>query len=415
MVWLAVSLLAYALALCAKEDAIALAMLVGAFSWIYGQGAELSERPAWLIRLRSALVAATPYLALTGMYLLVRLVVLHGLGHPQAAVSRWTLIWTAPLALWLDARLLLWPSGLCLYYEWPYVSSPLAANFLLPVGALAACAAALWIWAKKSRDVQFAAIWLIVPVLPFLDLKILPEGEFIHDRYVYLSSIGLALLISLAVRGIRRARPSPSIHRMISTVAAILLVGAYAGLSGYYSQFWSNNMRLFVRGATLAPGNNAAISNLAHEFAVRGDYQTAARLYETVAARAPYYEMASYNLGVCDYKMGRYEDALTLLSRAAELDPSEPDIYIYAGLSLYRMGRLPEAESSLRHAVSLRPDGAGYHLALGMVLKARGARDQALAEFNQELHYHPEESAARQEIAELQSPSRQRPDAARRP
>ncbi len=165
-------------------------------------------------------------------------------------------------------------------------------------------------------------------------------------------------------------------------------------------------MPLFVRGATLAPANNAAISSLANEFAVRGDYQVASRFYQTVLARAPNFWMTNYNLGICDYKMGRYDESLTYLSRAAALDPSEPDIYIYAGLSLYRMGRLPEAESSLRHAVLLSPDGAGYHLALGMVLKARGARDQALAEFNQELHYHPEESAAHREIAELESQTR---------
>ena len=406
MVWFAASLLAYALAICAKEDAIGLPVLVGAFTWVYGHQGESSRGARDLIRLRTALVTSLPYLALTGAYLAVRLVVLHGLSHPQASISRGTLLWTVPLALWTDVRLLLWPSGLCIFYESPYVTGPLTTNFLLPVGALAACSAALWVWAKKSRDVQFGAIWLLVPVLPFLDLQILPEGEFVHDRYLYLSSIGFALLVASAVRGLRRGRPGRSTFAEAPTMTAVLLVGAYAGLSFYYSQFWSNNMPLFVRGATLAPANNAAISSLANEFAVRGDYQVASRFYQTVLARAPNFWMTNYNLGICDYKMGRYDESLNYLSRAAALDPSEPDIYIYAGLSLYRMGRLPEAESSLRHAVLLSPDGAGYHLALGMVLKARGARDQALAEFNQELHYHPEESAAHREIAELESQTR---------
>jgi protein O-mannosyl-transferase len=411
MVWHAASLSGYALAICAKEDAIALPVLVGAFTWVYGHEVESSGGGMKLTRLRTAFAVSLPYFALTGIYLAVRLVVLHGLSHPQASISRGTLFWTAPLALWTDVRLLLWPSGLSIFYESPYVSGPLATNFLLPVGALAACLAALWVWSEKSREVQFGVIWLIVPVLPFLDLKILPEGEFVHDRYLYLSSIGFALLVASAVRGLGRSR---SAH-LKATISAVLLVGAYAGLSYYYSRFWANNMTLFVRGATLAPGNNAAISSLANEFAVRGDYPVASRFYQTVLARAPNFWMANYNLGVCDYKMGRYEDALTPLSRAAELDPSEPDIFVYAGLSLYRLGRLPEAESALQRAIAFEPSGAGYHLALGMVLKARGERERALAEFRQELAYHPEESPARQAIADLQSPSSQRPDSPGRP
>jgi len=46
-------------------------------------------------------------------------------------------------------------------------------------------------------------------------------------------------------------------------------------------------------------------------------------------------------------------------------------------------------------------------LALGIILKARGERGRALAEFRQELTYHPEESAARQAIAEIESQAAQ--------
>lgn len=400
--WVAISLAAYAVALCAKEDAIVLPALVAAWVWFCEGGGGNPSARVRFDRLRAASFACGPYIVLSVAYLAIRFAVLHGLTHAAAPIPFMTLVWTAPLALWSHMRLLLWPAGLSIFYDVPYVASPLATNFLLPAAALAALVAMFSHWGRRPR-VYFLAIWLIAPLLPLADLRILPEGEFVHDRYLYLSSIAFALLVAMAVEeGAKKAGVEPYAARIkIVATAAIVLI--FGGLSFYYAGFWANNISLFIRGVTISPGNNAAVNNLANEFVKRGRYEEAAALYEKVISRAPNFWLADFNLGVCDYKMGRYENALTPLSRAAALDPSEADVYVYSGLSLYRLGRLPEAESALRRAIVLEPSGAGYHLALGMILKARGFPDQAISEFRQELAYHPEEAAARREITALQS------------
>jgi protein O-mannosyl-transferase len=413
-IWLAASLFGYALALCAKEDAVVLPALIAAWAWFYGAKAEGTFRQGLARRAYAAVAVSLPYLALTAVYLAIRFMVLRGLTHTATAIPFATLVWTAPLALWSDIRVLLWPSGLSIFYDLPYVTSPLSINFLLPAAALAAILACLGLWTRRSRDVSFATVWLFAPVLPLLDLRILPEGEFVHDRYLYLSSIAFALLIAIAAKQFRRPAGERPVRQpaepwnvgRMAFAGAMVLALTYGALSFYYAGFWVNNLTLFVRGVNLSPGNNTAVNNLANEFVKQGRYGAASELYQKVIQRAPEFWLAQYNLGVCDYKMGYYEDALSSLSRAAALEPSEADIFVYAGLSLFRLNRLPEAASSLRGAIALRPDGPGYHLALGIVLKTRGERDQALAEFKQELHYHPEESAARAEIAKLESKAR---------
>jgi len=406
-IWLGASLFGYALALCAKEDAIVLPALVAAWAWFFG-GAKAAEADSTLRRnVRSTLIACAPYMTLTALYVGVRFAVLGGLSHTAVPIPLATIVWTAPLALWSHLRLLLWPSGLSIFYDIPYVTGPLSSNFMLPAAALAALLLVLWLWAETSRQVSFLAVWLFVPILPLLDLRVLPEGEFVHDRYLYLSSIAFALLVAKALKqGAERARSTLEVAR-VPNAAAVVLAAVFGGLSFYYSGYWTNNLSLLVRGVAISPGNNAAVNNLANEFVKHGRYGEATALYDRVLDRAPNFWLANYNLGVCDYKMGRYDDALTHLSRAAASAPSEADIFVYAGLSLYRLDRLPEAESALERAITIEPAGAGYHLALGIILKARGERGRALAEFRQELTYHPEESAARQAIAEIESQAAQ--------
>ena len=62
-----------------------------------------------------------------------------------------------------------------------------------------------------------------------------------------------------------------------------------------------------------------------------------------------------------------------------------------------------EAQAAIRRAILIRPNGHGYHFALGLVLKISGDVPGAVDAFRTELMYYPEESAARDQIAEIEA------------
>lgn len=405
-VWLALSLMAFAMALLTKEEAIVLPALVAGFVWVYGRRGEGFTGFQFRSRGREALLGSALYWALAAGYLVVRFQVLHGLSHTATVVPLGYMFRIAPLVLWRDLQLLLWPSGLTIFYESPYVTSITLSNFLLPLALVLALTTAVVVWGRRSRAVAFAAIWLIVPVLPFLDLRILPDGEFIHDRYLYLSSIGFALLLAAGARAMEKFRwPSIKPGR-IELALAILLGSSYGGVSFHDSQFWASEAAIDQRAMTVAPESNFALVQGAYQRALSGQCEAAGERYQKVLARSPRYWRAYSNLGVCHYKSGAYQTALNDLAQAAEIAPGEPDVYFYIGLSQYQLGNLAVAENALHRAVELRPDGPGYHLALGSVLKAEGDADAALSEFHLELAYHPGEARAQAEITQEKSPPR---------
>jgi Tfp pilus assembly protein PilF len=401
--WLAGSTLLFALGIFTRENAVALPVIIAVWEWIRSPqrgGPQLALRKG--ARIRACLDAVAPYLAVTGIYLVVRVLVLGSLSHAVTRISLTTLAQTLPLVIATYLKHLFWPVGLSAFYDIPYVEHPGLGNFWLPVGVLLATGAGLGWWSKKSRHAALASLWLVVPALPVLNLRLLPPGEPLHDRYMYLPSVGLVLLLGLGLRrlgwGGRRLLGQPAAPLVCGTLLVALL--GFETIS--YGRYWSDNLTLYRRGVEIAPQNNIVNNNLANEFVARGRYDEAIRRYRQVLSRSPDFWLSNYNLGFCYYKLNQLDAAQQFLGRAIAIDPTNPDQFVYLGLTKFKMGRLGEAESAIRHAIAIRPDGRGFHFALGVVLKTRGEPEAALQEFRSELRYYPDQAAAQKQIEEVE-------------
>jgi hypothetical protein len=402
--WLTGSTLLFALGIFTRENAVALPVIIAAYEWLESQkSGDPQQALRTRARIRACLKAVAPYLAVTGVYLVARVLVLGGLSHVVTRISPATLLQTLPLVMATYLKHLFWPVGFSPFYDVPYINHTGLGHFWLPLGALLVVGAGMWWWSKKSRQAAIAFLWLVVPALPVLDLSVFPPGEPLHDRYMYLPSVGFVLLLALGLRGLgsggRRLLGQPAAPLVCGTILVSLL--GFETVS--YSRYWSDNLALYRRGVEIAPQNNIANNNLANEFVARGRYDEAIRLYQQVLSRSPDFWLSNYNLGFCYYKLNRLEEARQFLGRAIAIDPSNPDQFVYLGLTRFKMGRLGEAESALRQAIAIRPDGRGFHFALGVMVKTRGEFEAAIREFRSELRYHPDQTAAQKQIEEIEN------------
>ncbi len=109
---------------------------------------------------------------LTVIYLIVRTVALKGFSHSVAQISWLTVVLTWPSLLLFYLKLLVWPVGLSPFYGLQFVFHPTLQNTLFPALALLLVAAGLWKWASRSRPVALAIPWLIIPLLPVLNIQL---------------------------------------------------------------------------------------------------------------------------------------------------------------------------------------------------------------------------------------------------
>lgn len=399
--WLAASLTLFALTLLSKETSLVLPAFIFLYEWLYRPGD--GERLPMTRRPRMALLFVSPYLLLSLAYVALRIRILQGFSHTITPVPFAVDLLTFPSLLWFYVRLLVYPVGLSIFYDTPYITRFDLRHVLLPLLGVAAIALGLWYWWRRTRApaVAFAALLLIIPLLPLINLSVLQPSELAHDRYVYLSSIGFSLLLALAIQalpaGHRRLFGAPALR--LGAVAALLLLYA----AGVIAQdvHYADNLLLYYRGVTRAPNNNTARMNLANEVLQRGMPDQAIVLYQQVLQRDPNYWRCLYNLGYAYFRVGRYQDAEKVLSRATFLNQSDPDNFFYLGVTKLKLGKLQDAELALRVALQLDPRVRGYRYSLGLALEQQGRLPEARDAFQAELAKYPGTAAAQQHIANI--------------
>ena len=401
--WLGFSLGLYAEAMLVKEPAVVLPVILFVSEWLGLPPAEETRPGSWAQKTAQILKGLLPYAALTAVYLTVRMLALKEIWHPDAQMSWRAMLRLWPAILFLYGKLLLWPVGTSPFYKFGYLVHPTLATSVELILIVLTAALALWIWASRSRTVALAVTWLIIPLLPVLNLRALGFGNLIHNRYLYLPSIGFAMLLVAALKAIKVGRPIlggiPSLQVWIALILTLLMAFAIQ----VEDRCYANDATFYDYACSHMGAPDPLIRmDYANALAERGDLPGAAAIYRELIQSYPDLWNAYFNLGYMLYTSGQLAPAVEILSRDAAGDPGNAGAFFYLALAQLKLRRLDEAEGNLRRAVALAPMAPNYHFALGVVLKLRGNGSEAKAAFARELEINPENTDAARQAAEIQ-------------
>ena len=403
--WLGASLALYAMAILTKETAVVLVLILFVAEWMEFPRPLLSRRQPTKQAFMRALIGLMPFIVLTVVYFLVRILALKGFSHPAAQLSWLAIVLTWPSLLLFYVRLLLWPVGLSPFYDLHYVTHPTIGNTVLPALVLSFVALGLWKWASRSRPVALAIPWLVIPILPVLNVQVFGDGNFAHNRYLYLPSVGLALLVAAAWRAIKLAGQGRESIRMVQNGVFIILVLLMGFTIQVEDRYYASDATFYAYAYSRMKNPDPIIGmDHANTLAEAGDYDSAAKIYQQLIRAHPEMWDAYFNLGYMEYQQGKLDLAAASLSQAAAGNPANAGALFYLGLTNLKRNRMDAAELNLRRAVALAPASPNFHFALGMVLKLRGDRAGALAEFRRELEVNPGHPEAAHQAAEIQGP-----------
>jgi protein O-mannosyl-transferase len=401
--WMAISLLLFALALLSKETTAAFPLVVFAFAVIFTHSSPDQRASVW-VALRNGAVSI-PYFGVLGVYLVARRMILHGFAQPISALSWSTMILTWPSVIWFDLKHLLFPTSSSEFYSLTYVNVASFENLLLPILLLVIFPAAGYGISRlpDSRLGFFALLWAILATLPSLYLRAIAPENFVHDRFLYLPSVGIVILIALMIEQISATKALGRRGGVAKwAIAGILCAAGFAGTLSFQMQ-WANNILLYENGVKSAPQNLVVRDNLANELTGIGRYDLAIPLYLSVLQRDPHFWSSNYNLGYAFYRAGRYVEAEDYLTRAIRIDDQDPDEYIFLARAQMEQGKLAQANKSSELALQKGPLSPGFHFVRAKILEASGKREQAITEYNAEVVNHPENALAKSELQRLQS------------
>jgi len=278
---------------------------------------------------------------------------------------------------------LLVPLQQAFYYPYPK-TLPVAAAAL---SLVAVVLVTLWTW-RMRRERPYALVgWLwylgmLVPVIGIVQVA----TQAIADRYTYLPSIGLFLMLAWGAADVVRARPAW--RAPLIALAAVTLC-AYAAKAYVQTGYWKDGITLFSRDTRVVKDNVLGYRNLGVALSDSARYAEAIPAFERVLQRYPQDAVTQYDIGSALEKLGRWDEAAARYQASLAADPKQPDaLYNYANV-LNHLGRGAEAAAALEQSVRLRPDFALAHNNLGNTLSRLGRQDEAIAHYHEALRLDP--------------------------
>ncbi|MBL8858390.1 MAG: tetratricopeptide repeat protein [Planctomycetes bacterium] len=301
-----------------------------------------------------------PLAALSVISCVVTYVVQRGEGAMTTAqgISFMQRLANAPVALVRYLGKHIWPTDLSAYYPFDLFESA-----LLPVDAaiiIGIITYAVWTWRKQRPWLSVGWCWFIGMLVPVLGL-VQVGGQSMADRYSYLPSVGLALMVVMSARELIERRPAWRAPLMGLAVIASLLLAWTAGAQALR---WKDSRTLAEHMLQVADGRNALAHQILANAVIDSDPQLAREHLTAALALVPKLPNAHLGLGVLLSRENRIEEAISAFR--AELGVRESVLaYHNLGLALIRTGKADEAAKAFESALRLDPRFRATLLQLG--------------------------------------------------
>jgi len=251
---------------------------------------------------------------------------------------------------------IIWPENLALLY--PIGQIP--AWEVFGSGALLAGLSVIFLW--RSRRQPYLTVgwfWFLIMLVPVIGLVQVGK-EAMADRYTYLPSIGLFIMLAWGMAGIA-AKSKPWRTIMILVAAGTVL--ACLPETRRQLNFWQDDVKLFGHSIAVTPEDNyEGYLFLGNALVEAGNLDAAVQSYQSSLRIDPnettHLEQAHYNLGCALSRQKKFSEAGVHFDEALQLDENNVQAHVGLGHALVAQKKYAEAEGEFSSALQLSPDDA---------------------------------------------------------
>jgi tetratricopeptide (TPR) repeat protein len=381
-VWYGAAIVAYAGALLSKPTAAPLPILLLLLDW-------------WPIKRlgKRALLDKLPFVAVGVVFAIITLI-----SHARTAgiasvdesfASRIPLKMGYLIVFYLSK--IVWPTNLTSVYPMP---EPLAlSNLPVLIGVIGTgvLIVMLLISLRWTRALVSGGLVFLVAILPTLGL-VQYSWVTASDKYVYLPSIGLLLILAWLMGGlwgVESSAPRRAAWRVGLLVLVSFLAVTEASGTRRYLRYWQDSEDLFRHMIRFAPRAYMPHYDLAHCLQSQGRLDEAEHEYRTALRINPRGADAHNNLGLILRSKGQIDEAVFHYHQALRINPGYAPALANLGRALSDSGKYDEAIARYNQALTITPKDPRVHNALGVALFHQGKLDQAVDAYREALRLDP--------------------------
>jgi len=246
---------------------------------------------------------------------------------------------------------------------------------------------------RRKRYVTVGWLWYVGTLVPMIGL-VQVGAQAIAYRYMYLSMLGLLIIVAWAVKDLVANR----FHwEVVAAVSAIVVLSAFVILTRMQVRYWQNTITLFEHTLNVTKDNAAAEHNYGYALSEAGRLDEAAIHLNRAVQLVPIFVEARNNLGKLYLKQGKINEAIDCFTELAKRKDAPAEVHYNLASALLMQKRYDEAIKHLARVLELDPDYAHAPSAMAVALMSAGRTDEAIACFNKylrlnensaELHYN---------------------------
>lgn len=366
----------YFLALLSKEMAITFPILLFVYDYFFVQRQRSTETIELLKR------RYLYFIILTFMYIIIRFAVLGSLSPQKnlsftSDVGLYERFLTIIVVIGYYIRLLFLPFNLTVDYVFPKIAS-LNLPVLIYGGMLIFSLIIISFSYKMSKRLSFAILFFYITLLPVSN--IMPIGELIAERFLYIPLISFVLLIGISTDYFFIRFPSRFL-RIIISIPLILLALFYSLLTISRNYDWKDAFTLWKSTIYTMPESSVAHNNLGIEYAKKEGYVDAIVEYKKAIELSPKYSHALTNLGDAYLKIGLIDEAIDFYKKAIETEPDYSIAYNNLGFAYFEKRLYKEALTEYKKAIGLNPKDPLFYNNFGNLYASMKRYDDAIAEY----------------------------------
>jgi protein O-mannosyl-transferase len=401
--WYAAALVAALLALKTKQTSYTLPFTLFLYEVMFFTGAARKNLLRGVLAF-SALAGSLGALAIlwSGKPLAGFLSQIDQASRLQTGMPRWDYLATQCRVIVTYLRLVIWPAGQRLDYDYPLSHSFLEPQVLLCAGLLGSLLAAAGYCLYRSRAgnalrgdgapllrlAAFGIFWFFITIS--IESSIIPIADVIFEHRVYLPLAGLflaaAALLSLAGGASGALAGWPKLPVLAALCGVLLLLGV---LTLARNEVWRSEAGLWADNCWKTPNKARVYLNLGSAAERAGDLVSAEAAYSTALTIAPDSAFARLDLGRLYLQWNRPEDALAQFREVLVLDPGMGEVHNNIGNILEAKGQYDQALGEYLLAVRNKPYLAVPYCNIGFLYARQKRYAEALQEYGKAIARDP--------------------------
>jgi len=216
---------------------------------------------------------------------------------------------------------MIWPARLAVLYPHPVnrlmVSEAAVGLFLLVV-----ITSRIMGLMPDRKYLPVGWLWFIGTLVPVIGLVQVGQ-QAMADRYTYIPSIGLFIIIAWGAADLTAKWPSQKIA--LAASAAVVLMAMLLSARTQV-RYWKNSFTLFEHAIAVTKDNYIMQSNLGSAFRLKGDLDKAIDHYSQALKIQPDLSDTHYNFALALQAKGSLDDALTHFRESLRIKPDSPSV-----------------------------------------------------------------------------------------